>query len=50
VGIPKGFSELGVTEADLPVFVKKAQQDPCAPGNPVPMTDEQVLALYRESL
>ncbi|MDR3440009.1 iron-containing alcohol dehydrogenase [Telmatospirillum sp.] len=50
VGIPKGFGELGVTEADLPVFVKKAQQDPCAPGNPVSMTDAEVLELFREAL
>jgi lactaldehyde reductase len=50
VGIPKGFSELGVTEADLPTFVKKAQKDPCAPGNPVPMNDDQVLALFREAM
>jgi lactaldehyde reductase len=50
VGIPKGFSTLGVTEADLPVFVKKAQLDPCAPGNPVPMTDDQVMSLFREAL
>ncbi|MTJ81101.1 MAG: iron-containing alcohol dehydrogenase [Telmatospirillum sp.] len=50
VGIPKGFAELGVTEADLPVFVRKAQQDPCAPGNPVAMTDDQVMAIYRETL
>jgi len=50
VGIPKGFGELGVTEADLPVFVAKAQQDPCAPGNPVAMSDEQVMSLFREAL
>jgi lactaldehyde reductase len=50
VGIPKGFAELGVTEADLPTFVKKAQKDPCAPGNPVPMNDDQVLALFREAM
>jgi alcohol dehydrogenase len=50
VGIPKGFSELGVTEADLPPWVAKAQADPCAPGNPVPATDAQVLALYKQAL
>jgi alcohol dehydrogenase len=50
VGIPSGFATLGVTEADLPTFVKKAQQDPCAPGNPAPMTDDQVLELYRKAL
>lgn len=50
VGIPKGFSELGVTKEDLPLFVKKAQQDPCAPGNPVAMSDEQVMNLFLEAL
>lgn len=50
VGIPEGFGVLGVEMADLPVFVRKAQQDPCAPGNPVPMADEQVMALYCEAL
>ncbi|TBW41386.1 iron-containing alcohol dehydrogenase [Siculibacillus lacustris] len=50
VGIPHGFGELGVTEADLPTFVAKAQKDPCAPGNPVPMNDDQVLALFREAM
>ncbi|MEF2073985.1 iron-containing alcohol dehydrogenase [Consotaella aegiceratis] len=50
VGIPKGFSELGVTEEDFPLWVEKAQKDPCAPGNPVAATDEQILALYRQAL
>jgi alcohol dehydrogenase len=50
VGIPSGFAELGVTEADLPTFVKKAQLDPCAPGNPAPMTDAEVLALFKKAL
>lgn len=50
VGIPKGFSALGVTEADLPAWVAKAQADPCAPGNPVPATDAEVLDLYRQAL
>lgn len=50
VGIPSGFAQLGVTEADLPTFVTKAQKDPCAPGNPVAMNDDQVMALYREAM
>jgi lactaldehyde reductase len=50
VGIPSGFGELGVTDDDLPVFVEKAQKDPCAPGNPVAMSDQEVLALFREAL
>lgn len=50
VGIPKGFSEFGVTEAELPLWVTKAQKDPCAPGGPVAMTDRQVLELYKSAL
>lgn len=50
VGIPKGFREFGVTESELPQWVVQAQKDPCAPGNPVAMTDADMLALYREAL
>jgi len=50
VGIPKGFAELGVTDADLKAFVPKALQDPCAGGNPVEASAEQVLALYRQAM
>jgi lactaldehyde reductase len=50
VGIPKGFAELGVTEADLADFVPKALKDPCAGGNPVPATAEDVLRLYKQAM
>jgi alcohol dehydrogenase len=50
VGIPRGFAELGVTEADLADFVPKALQDPCAGGNPVTVTAADVLRLYREAM
>jgi lactaldehyde reductase len=50
VGIPKGFAELGVTESDLPGFVPKALADPCAGGNPVPASAEDVLMLYKAAM
>jgi lactaldehyde reductase len=50
VGIPKGFAELGVTDADLADFVPKALKDPCAGGNPIPATAEDVLRLYRQAM
>jgi len=50
VGIPSGFSELGITEQDTLCWVDDAMADPCAGGNPVPMTREQVITLYRKSL
>lgn len=50
VGIPSGFAKLGVTEDDFPLWVQKAQKDPCAPGNPVAASDEDILALYKKAL
>lgn len=50
VGIPAGFAELGVTEADILSWVDDALADPCAGGNPHPMTREQVIELYKKAL
>ncbi|MCQ1059650.1 iron-containing alcohol dehydrogenase [Photobacterium sp. ZSDE20] len=50
VGIPRGFSGLGVTEEDVKQWVASAMADPCAGGNPVAMTADEVLALYMQSL
>ncbi|RQW61891.1 iron-containing alcohol dehydrogenase [Vibrio viridaestus] len=50
VGIPAGFGELGITEADMMLWVDDALADPCAGGNPVPMTRDQVISLYKKAL
>lgn len=50
VGIPSGFGELGVTKEDTLTWVDDAMADPCAGGNPHPMTREQVIELYAKSL
>ncbi|MGR5064033.1 iron-containing alcohol dehydrogenase [Photobacterium sp. DNB22_13_2] len=50
VGIPKGFTQLGVIEQDVKAWVASALADPCAGGNPVEMTADDVLALYKKSL
>ncbi|MCL9777465.1 iron-containing alcohol dehydrogenase [Vibrio methylphosphonaticus] len=50
VGIPAGFGQLGVTEDDVTVWVDSALADPCAGGNPVSMTSDDVLTLYIKSL
>lgn len=36
VGIPAGFSSLGVTKEDIEGWLDKALADPCAPCNRVP--------------
>ncbi|TNY87994.1 iron-containing alcohol dehydrogenase, partial [Vibrio parahaemolyticus] len=50
VGIPEGFASLGVTEADTLTWVDDALADPCAGGNPQPMTKDQVIELYKKAL
>ncbi|MDR9829633.1 iron-containing alcohol dehydrogenase [Vibrio sp. FNV 38] len=50
VGIPQGFAQFGVTEQDITLWVESALADPCAGGNPVAMTDKDVLSLYMQSL
>ncbi|MGF1717771.1 iron-containing alcohol dehydrogenase [Photobacterium chitinilyticum] len=50
VGIPEGFAQLGVTEADILSWVDDAMADPCAGGNPHPITREQVIKLYKKAL
>ncbi|CAK2175353.1 Alcohol dehydrogenase class IV [Vibrio crassostreae] len=50
VGIPSGFSQLGVTEEDILTWVDDALADPCAGGNPHPMSREQVIELYLKAL
>lgn len=50
VGIPVGFSQLGVSEQDTLAWVDDALADPCAGGNPQAMSREQVVTLYQQSL
>jgi alcohol dehydrogenase len=50
VGIPAGFSQLGVTKEDIEGWLDKALADPCAPCNPRTASREDVRALYLEAL
>lgn len=50
VGIPAHLSELGITEADLPALADQAMADVCTPGNPRPVTRQDVMALYQSLL
>ena len=50
VGIPSGFSELGVKSSDIEGWLDKALADPCAPCNPRTATREQVRELYLAAL
>ncbi|MCE0495884.1 iron-containing alcohol dehydrogenase [Vibrio salinus] len=50
VGIPEGFSQLGISEDDMMAWVDDALADPCAGGNPVPVSRDQVISLYKKVL
>ena len=50
VGIPAHLSELSITEADIPALADQAIADVCTPGNPRPVTREDIVALYRQIL
>ena len=50
VGIPEGFSKLGVTKADIEGWLDKALADPCAPCNPRTASRDEVRELYLEAL
>ena len=50
VGIPSGFSKLGVTKEDIEGWLDKALADPCAPCNPRTASRDEVRELYLEAL
>lgn len=50
VGIPSGFSQLGIQTSDIEGWLDNALADPCAPCNPRVATREEVRELYMEAL
>lgn len=50
VGIPATLTELGITENDIPALTTQALEDVCTPGNPRPVTGEDVTGIYRSLL
>lgn len=49
LNIPKNLREVGVSEALLPQLAKQALNDPCTPGNPRKVTEEDILRIYKEA-
>ena len=50
VGIPAGFSQLGISKEDIEGWLDKALADPCAPCNPRTASRDEVRELYLEAL
>jgi lactaldehyde reductase len=49
VGVPEKLHELGVKKEELPALAAAAIRDVCTPGNPRDVTEEDLLALYKEA-
>ncbi len=49
VDIPQHLSEIGVKEEDLPALAASAFKDACTPGNPVDVTEADILELYKKA-
>ncbi|KXF89086.1 iron-containing alcohol dehydrogenase [Phaeobacter inhibens] len=50
LGIPRGLSELGVTEAAIPELVKGALIDPSCGGNPIELTEANLTQLFKDAM
>ena len=50
IGLPQRLSEVGVSEADIPVLVEGAMGDGCSLTNARELVDEDFEALYKQAL
>jgi len=49
LGVPR-LAEHGLTQADVPILVEKAQRASSMKGNPIPLTVEELAGILRETL
>jgi len=50
VGITQTIKDYGAKEEDFEMLADKAMEDPCKPGNPVDVTKEDLIELFREAM
>lgn len=50
VGIPSGFSDLGIVEDDISLWIEKALVDVCMGSNPRNLSAEEVRILYQQAM
>jgi alcohol dehydrogenase class IV len=50
LGLPGGLAAAGITKADLPKLADKAMEDACKASNPRPVTRDDIMKLYEQSL
>ena len=50
IGIPQTLKEIGIKESDLEMLSADAIIDPCTGGNPAPVTQADILEIYKKAL
>ena len=50
VGTNKRLSDLGISEQDIPALAEQAINDVCTPGNPRPVSKQDIIDLYHKIL
>lgn len=50
VGITQTIKDYGAKEEDFEMLAEKAMEDPCKPGNPVDVTKEEFIELFKEAM
>ncbi len=50
VGISTTIKDYGAKEEDFEMLAEKAMKDPCKPGNPVDVTKEDFIELYKKAM
>ena len=48
VGIPETFADFDIKESDLDSWITKAMNDPCLPGNPRNVSEQDMKQLYKK--
>ena len=48
VGIPETFADFDIKESDLDSWITKAMDDPCLPGNPRNVSEQDMKQLYKK--
>ncbi|WP_027183608.1 alcohol dehydrogenase-like regulatory protein ErcA [Desulfovibrio inopinatus] len=49
-GVKDHLGNLGVTENELPALAKSALRDPCMATNPRPLTEDDIVTIFRQAL
>jgi alcohol dehydrogenase len=50
IGIPSGLKDLGAKEEDLELLAENAMRDVCRLTNPIELSKENIIEIYRKAM